>query len=198
MDFADGRSVEGYKHRLLLLLDEFPSLGRLDLFERALGFIGGYGLKSFIIAQGLPQLFKAYGKEEAIRVGCHIQIAFVPNGYGDGGLSQQIDRPDDSHQDQLQLNVAGWETLRREIQADLAAGGAEAAHDAGRVQEVSWIEEGLKRRRYDAGDMLIFPSGFSCIYGRQTLYFKDPKMDKRPKIQPPMESDRLIEIADLP
>jgi type IV secretion system protein VirD4 len=43
-EFADGRSVDGYKHRLLLLLDEFPSLGRLDLFEKALGFIGGYGL----------------------------------------------------------------------------------------------------------------------------------------------------------
>jgi type IV secretion system protein VirD4 len=46
MDFADGRSAETYKHRLLLLLDEFPSLGRLDLFEKALGFIGGYGLKA--------------------------------------------------------------------------------------------------------------------------------------------------------
>ncbi|MDR0615927.1 MAG: type IV secretory system conjugative DNA transfer family protein, partial [Synergistaceae bacterium] len=79
MDFADGRSAETYKHRLLLLLDEFPSLGKLDLFEKALGFIGGYGLKSYIIAQGLPQLFKSYGKDESIRVGCHIQVAFAPN-----------------------------------------------------------------------------------------------------------------------
>jgi type IV secretion system protein VirD4 len=45
MDFEGGRSAETYKHRLLLLLDEFPSLGKLDLFEKALGFIGGYGLK---------------------------------------------------------------------------------------------------------------------------------------------------------
>jgi type IV secretion system protein VirD4 len=45
----------------------------------------------------------------------------------------------------------------------------------------------------DAGDMLIFPSGFSCIYGRQTLYFKDKKMDGRSKIPAPKESDRLIE-----
>ncbi|MCL2009133.1 MAG: type IV secretory system conjugative DNA transfer family protein, partial [Synergistaceae bacterium] len=79
MDFKDGRSSESYKHRLLLLLDEFPSLGKMDLFERALGFIGGYGLKSYIMVQGLPQLFKAYGKEESIRVGCHIQVAFAPN-----------------------------------------------------------------------------------------------------------------------
>jgi type IV secretion system protein VirD4 len=35
----------------------------MDLFERALGFIGGYGLKAYIMVQGLPQLFKAYGKD---------------------------------------------------------------------------------------------------------------------------------------
>jgi len=46
MGFEDGRSREIYKHRLLLLLDEFPSLGKMDLFERALGFISGYGLKA--------------------------------------------------------------------------------------------------------------------------------------------------------
>jgi type IV secretion system protein VirD4 len=32
-------------HRLLLMLDEFPALGRLDL--SALAFMAGYGLKSF-------------------------------------------------------------------------------------------------------------------------------------------------------
>ena len=30
-----------YRHRLLLLLDEFPSLGKLDFFETALAFIAG-------------------------------------------------------------------------------------------------------------------------------------------------------------
>ena len=35
------RSLEEmkYKHKLLLMLDEFPSLGRLDTFERALAYI---------------------------------------------------------------------------------------------------------------------------------------------------------------
>jgi len=32
------------RHRLLLILDEFPALGRLDFFESALAFIAGYGL----------------------------------------------------------------------------------------------------------------------------------------------------------
>src|SRR3954468_6809897 len=43
------------RHRLLLMLDEFPALGRLDFFESALAFMAGYGLKSFLIAQSLNQ-----------------------------------------------------------------------------------------------------------------------------------------------
>jgi type IV secretion system protein VirD4 len=35
------------RHRVLLMLDEFPALGRLDFFEAALAFMAGYGLKSF-------------------------------------------------------------------------------------------------------------------------------------------------------
>ena len=46
-------------HRVLLMLDEFPALGRLDFFESALAFIAGYGLKSFLIAQSLNQIEKA-------------------------------------------------------------------------------------------------------------------------------------------
>ena len=47
------------RHRLLLMLDEFPALGRLDFFESALAFMAGYGLKSFLIAQSLNQIEKA-------------------------------------------------------------------------------------------------------------------------------------------
>ncbi len=55
-----------YKHRLLLLLDDFPSLGKLEFFDTALAFIAGYGLKSFLIDQSLNQIEKAYGPNISI------------------------------------------------------------------------------------------------------------------------------------
>ena len=51
---------------MLLLLDEFPALGRLDVFESALAFMAGYGIKSVLIAQSLNQIEKAYGLNNAI------------------------------------------------------------------------------------------------------------------------------------
>ena len=67
------------KQRLLLMLDEFPALGRLDFFESALAFMAGYGLKSFLIAQSLNQIERAYGPNHAILDNCHVRVAFATN-----------------------------------------------------------------------------------------------------------------------
>lgn len=67
------------RHRLLLMLDEFPALGRLDFFETALAFMAGYGLKAFLIAQSLNQIERAYGPNNAILDNCHVRVAFATN-----------------------------------------------------------------------------------------------------------------------
>ncbi|HBP0146632.1 TPA: IncP-type conjugal transfer protein TraG, partial [Pseudomonas aeruginosa] len=40
----DGSDGIARRHKLLLMLDEFPALGRLDFFESALAFMAGYGI----------------------------------------------------------------------------------------------------------------------------------------------------------
>ncbi|PTW63146.1 type IV secretion system protein VirD4 [Breoghania corrubedonensis] len=67
------------RHKLLLMLDEFPALGRLDFFESALAFMAGYGLKSFLIAQSLNQIEKAYGPNNSILDNCHVRVSFATN-----------------------------------------------------------------------------------------------------------------------
>ncbi|MGL4558936.1 MAG: conjugal transfer protein TraG, partial [Afipia sp.] len=67
------------RHRLLLMLDEFPALGRLDFFETALAFMAGYGLKSFLISQSLNQIEKAYGPNNSILDNCHVRVSFATN-----------------------------------------------------------------------------------------------------------------------
>src|SRR6266702_1099920 len=71
--------AKGRRHRLLLMLDEFPALGRLDFFESALAFMAGYGLKSFLIAQSLNQIEKAYGQNNSILDNCHVRVSFATN-----------------------------------------------------------------------------------------------------------------------
>ena len=67
------------RHRLLLMLDEFPALGRLDFFESALAFMAGYRIKAFLIAQSLNQIERAYGANNSILDNCHVRVAFATN-----------------------------------------------------------------------------------------------------------------------
>jgi len=67
------------KRRLLLLLDEFPSLGKLDFFEDALGFVAGYGLKCLMINQSVNQIVKYYGPHNTVMDGAHVHVYYAPN-----------------------------------------------------------------------------------------------------------------------
>jgi type IV secretion system protein VirD4 len=71
--------IAARKSRLLMMLDEFPALGRLEFFETALTFLAGYGVRAFLIAQSLHQIEKAYGPNNAILDNCHVRVAFAPN-----------------------------------------------------------------------------------------------------------------------
>jgi type IV secretion system protein VirD4 len=69
----------GPRRQLLLMLDEFPALGRLDFFETALAFMAGYGIRAFLITQSLNQIEKAYGEHNSILDNCHVRVAFAAN-----------------------------------------------------------------------------------------------------------------------
>lgn len=71
---ADGRAK---KHALLLLLDEFPQLGKLDVFEQSMGAMAGYGLKAYLVTQSLHQVAQAYGRFHTILDNCHIVTSFA-------------------------------------------------------------------------------------------------------------------------
>lgn len=75
----DGSDGIARRHQLLLMLDEFPALGRLDFFETALAFMAGYQLRAFLIAQSLNQVDKAYGDRNSILDNCHVRVTFATN-----------------------------------------------------------------------------------------------------------------------
>lgn len=75
----DGSDGIARRRSLLLMLDEFPALGRLDFFETALAFMAGYNLRAFLIAQSLNQVEKAYGQHNSILDNCHVRVTFATN-----------------------------------------------------------------------------------------------------------------------
>ena len=78
MEFQ-GSEQRPHKHRLLLMIDEFPSLKRMELFADALSYMAGYGLKAYLITQDIRQVLDQYGLHESIVSNCHVRVAFAPN-----------------------------------------------------------------------------------------------------------------------
>lgn len=191
MEFADGRSVAHYQHRLLLMLDEFPALGRLDVVEQALAFLRGYGIKAFIIVQDLAQLQKAYTRDESIVSSCHIRIAYAPNKVETAELlsrytgkttviKQSISTSGDKHAMVLDRVTESVQEVERPLLT---------ADECLRLPGPLKSKDG--QQIIEPGDMLIMPAGFDPVYGKQVLYFRDPVLLARSKIPPPEASDRL-------
>ena len=193
MEFKDGQQVKTYKHRLLLMLDEFPSLGRLQIFEEALAFIAGYGLKAYLIIQDIAQLHKIYGKDEAITGNCHVKIAYATSNPDtarylseSSGTTTVIKEAESISRDQS--NVFGKKNVSislQEVQRPLLT--------VDECMRLKGPEKDATGKILVPGDMLIFVAGYAAVYGRQMLYFLDPEFNRRVKINAPLLSDKIVE-----
>jgi type IV secretion system protein VirD4 len=65
------------RHPLLMVMDEFPLLGRLDFFEKTLRLMSGYGIKPMLVAQSLNDIVETYGPHNTILDNTHIYTAFA-------------------------------------------------------------------------------------------------------------------------
>lgn len=89
-EYQNGQAKAVYKHKCLFLMDEFSSLGNLQSFAATLSYIAGYGMKVFLINQGLPQINGIYGKDNQILMNCHLQIFYAPNDNDTGKYAESL------------------------------------------------------------------------------------------------------------
>jgi type IV secretion system protein VirD4 len=188
--FKDGQPLPPHKRRLLIMFDEFPSYGRLDVFEESLSYIAGYGIKAYLIGQDIAQFWKAYTKEETIISNCHVRIAYAPN----------------------KIETAEWLSRMTGIKTEMKWQVTESGKRFGAVADqfsrtsqethrpLMQPDEAMRMKTpvkdkdgkiVNPGEMLIFTAGGAPILGTQILYFRDPVFFERAQTSPPKESDRI-------
>jgi type IV secretion system protein VirD4 len=158
--------ARGRRHRLLLMLDEFPALGRLDFFESALAFMAGYGLKSFLIAQSLNQIEKAYGPNNAILDNCHVRVSFATN---DERTAKRVsDALGTATEMRAMKNYAGHRLSP--WLGHLMVSRQETARPLLTPGEVMQLPP---------DDELVLVSGVPPIRAKKVRYFRDPRLTER-------------------
>lgn len=193
MEYDDGgRSKTMHNHRLLLMLDEFPTLGKLDVFESALAYIAGYGMKAYLITQDVQQLYKAYSNFESIISNCHIRVAYAPNKVETAEWISKMTGQTTIIKEQITTSGKRFGALLEQV----SRGFQEVQRPLMTADEIMRLPGPVKDANgdiTDAGEMLVFVAGQPVIRGRQILYFRDPIFSARSKMPPPKTTDRVRE-----
>jgi len=184
LEFEEGKVVKTYKHRMLLMLDEFTSLGKLSVFQESLAFMAGYGIKAYIIVQDVSQLYEAYGKDESIMSNCHVRIAYAPNKVETAellskmtGTTTVVKSYTTTSGDRISVMLGQVTESLQEISRPLLT--------ADECMRLQGAKKGSDGQVLEGGDMLIFIAGQAPIYGKQILFFKDKVFLDRSKVVAP-------------
>lgn len=188
MDFQKPASIQK-KHKLLCLIDEFPSLKRMDVFADALSYMGGYGIKAYLIAQDIRQIVQEYGIHESIVSNCHLRVVFAPNQLETAEVLSRMTGMKTIEKASFHFSGSRISPIMDHINAsvDHVARALMTPDEVLRLRLPRKERDQNGERIVEAGDMLIFASGAYPIYGRQILYFFDPVLATRAAIPSPQK-----------
>src|SRR5205085_2363998 len=186
MDF-EGAKQRRNRHRLLFLIDEFPSLKRMELFADALSYMAGYGLKAYLITQDIRQIVDAYGQNESIVSNCHVRIAYAPNQYETAELLSKMTGTTTVPKASYNFSGSRFSPVMGHVNAsvDHIERPLMTPDEVLRLQPSRKQGDGVSERIAAPGQMLIFISGHFPILGTQMLYVLDPVLNTRASVAPP-------------
>jgi type IV secretion system protein VirD4 len=191
----EGTDQKLNKHRLLLMIDEFPSLNRMEIFADALSYMAGYGMKAYLVTQDIRQIVDAYGTNESIVSNCHVRIAFAPNQFETAELLSKMTGTATVAKASYNFSGSRLSPVMGHINASVEhiQRPLMTPDEVGRIKPPKKEGEGSAERIVEPGDMLIFVSGHHPILGTQMLYFSDPVLASRAQLAPP---DKFWSIED--
>jgi type IV secretion system protein VirD4 len=163
--------------KCLLVLDEFPALGRVDKYVKAIGYIAGYGLRVLTIAQSQAQLQddRLYGDEGTrTLVANHlVQIFYAPR--------EQKDAQEYSE-------VLGYAT-----EPGISKGTSRGAKSFTRSENISEQKRALmlpqELREMGAERVIVLSDNCKPIFAEKICYHTDPAFTSR--LHPPVKVPAL-------
>lgn len=147
-------------HKLLMLLDEFPAIGKIEVLETAAGFVAGYGMKLMLINQSLDQLFQIYGEKNKFMGNCQLQIFYTSN---DNGTGEYVSK------------AIGNETIRLVTNKNMQSLFRKNTSSPSEQFTGSPLISTDQLRRLPLNKILIILGGKTPIMTEKIRYFTDPQ-----------------------
>jgi len=166
------------KHQCLLLMDEFTSIGRVDIISKAVAYMAGYNLRLLPIIQSMAQLDAVYGKElsRTIITNHALQIIYAPR--------EQQDANDYSE-------MLGYTTIRRRSRTHSHGQSRNVSDNEVLEKRALMLPQELKAMGPEK-EIVLYEGLAHPILCRKVRYYKDSHFKKRlmPKVDvPPLTLD---------
>ena len=163
------------KHQCLLLMDEFTSIGKVDIIASAVSYMAGYNLRLLPIIQSMAQLDATYGQETSrtLITNHAMQVIFAPR--------EQRDANDYSE-------MLGYTTLRkRNVSRSRGASGSVTVTDVEERRALMLPQELKAMGR--SKEVILCEGLANPIMADKIRYFEDPHFTER--LLPAVEVERL-------
>lgn len=171
------------KYLALLLLDEFPALGRVDKYVKAIGYIRGYGLRSMMIAQSMSQLKdrELYGDEGARTLATNhmVQIIYAPQEQQDAQEYSEI------------LGYYGMTSTSKGVSR--GRGSVTSSENSSEQKRALMLPQELREMGPDR--VIVLTDNCKPIFGDKIEYWTDPafKLRRLPPVKVrPLDMDAFI------
>ena len=153
------------KYQCLLLMDEFTSIGRVDIISHAASYMAGYNIRLLPVIQSMAQLDATYGKEASrtLITNHAMQIIFAPR--------EQQDANDYS-------DMLGYTTLRKRNRS--RSHGAQGSVTFSEVEERRALMLPQELKAMGREKEVILCEGIpNPIMAEKIRYFEDPYFQRR-------------------
>ena len=171
------------KYLALLLLDEFPALGRVDKYVKSIGYIAGYGLRSLMIAQSMSQLKdrELYGEEGARTLATNhmVQIIYAPREQQDAQEYSEI------------LGYYGLNSTSKGVSR--GRGSVTNSENVSEQKRALMLPQELREIGPDR--VIVLTDNCKPIFGDKIKYYADQAFKERlmpPVKVPPLDMDTFI------
>ena len=172
------------RHQVLLMLDEFPALGRIPVIAESTAFLPGYNVRTVVIVQSNSQLIEKYGVEGAksIRKMLAARIVFPPKEFED---AEAVSR-----------ELGTYTVQQKNISRPIWGG-------AGKSPSVSISEQPRRLllpqevKELGTDRMILFYEGLRPVLAQRIYFFRDKYFAKR-ELPPPEVPKLAIARAAAP
>ncbi|MEO8000865.1 MAG: type IV secretory system conjugative DNA transfer family protein, partial [Arenimonas sp.] len=158
------------KYQCLLLMDEFTSIGKVDIISSAVSYMAGYNIRLLPIIQSMAQLDATYGKDvsRTIITNHALQIIYAPR--------EQQDANDYSE-------MLGYTTVRKEN----ISRGREYTRSESEERRALMLPQELKAMGFDK-EVFLYEGIPHPVMCDKIKYYQDKYFTSRllPKVETPM------------